>query len=295
LFNMAGFDHEEKEEATSTIVYKPTRHAPKSVCIAWLLWLPPFGLLGLHRMYVRQWAIGVYYLLTGGNGAMGWLLDICRINSLVKEVNRSDNGHVPLHPFDMFITTLPPMGLLGAARAYLGYPTHAAMYFLTAGGFGLMWLLDLFRMPCLYTTAKQVEQRDYEVLLTETRPQEKPVSLLEAYLLLLICPAIGLLGGHRFYLGHILLGLLYFFTGGIFGLGFLYDCFALYWVVKKENQRRLCFVGDVEQVMPEPEDYYRPSEPAPSPYPPAVQLSAPYAFSVADPEGYSSEARHSNI
>lgn len=291
---MAGFDYEAEGSSTNTVAYRPTRQAPKSVCLAWILWLPPFGLLGFHRMYVHQWAIGIYYLLTGGNFGIGWLLDICRINGLVKEINRSDNGRVPLHPFDMFITSLPPMGLLGGARAYLGYPVHGAMYFLTAGGAGLMWFLDLFRTPCLYSTAKHLEQRQYEEQLTDSVPHKRPVSLLEAYLLLLVCPVIGLLGGHRFYLGHIWTGLLYFFTGGVFGFGYLYDVVALYWVVEWENNRRLAFSGDIEQIHFSEYSGDLSTESAASPYPQAMQ-SIPYAFSVAVPEGYTSDARLSNI
>lgn len=40
---------------------------------------------------------------------------------------------------------------------------------------------------------------------------------------LLLCWFLGLLGAHRFYEGKISTGLLYLFTGGLFGIGALVD------------------------------------------------------------------------
>ncbi len=49
-------------------------------------------------------------------------------------------------------------------------------------------------------------------------------SLLVAYLLWFVG---GVLGLHKFYLGRPFIGLLYFFTGGLFLLGWLVDAFTL--------------------------------------------------------------------
>ncbi|MCL1991576.1 MAG: NINE protein [Spirochaetes bacterium] len=38
---------------------------------------------------------------------------------------------------------------------------------------------------------------------------------------------LGILGGHKFYLGRTGMGLLYLFTGGLFGIGWLVDLFTL--------------------------------------------------------------------
>ena len=38
---------------------------------------------------------------------------------------------------------------------------------------------------------------------------------------------LGFVGGHRFYLGNIGTGILYFFTGGLFSIGWLIDVFLI--------------------------------------------------------------------
>ncbi len=59
-----------------------------------------------------------------------------------------------------------------------------------------------------------------------------------AYLLWLIS-GFGALGFHRFYLGKILSGLIYIPTGGLFGIGCVYDFITLPFQVIEANQRTL--------------------------------------------------------
>ena len=51
-------------------------------------------------------------------------------------------------------------------------------------------------------------------------PNASPKSRLIA---LLLCVFVGGLGIHRFYVGKIGTGVLYLFTGGLFGIGWLVD------------------------------------------------------------------------
>jgi TM2 domain-containing membrane protein YozV len=51
----------------------------------------------------------------------------------------------------------------------------------------------------------------------------------------LLCIFLGFWGIHRFYLGKIKTGILYFFTLGLFGVGWLYDLITLSRQVDKIN------------------------------------------------------------
>lgn len=42
-----------------------------------------------------------------------------------------------------------------------------------------------------------------------------------------LCLFLGYFGAHKFYEGRILLGVVYIFTAGIFGIGILIDLFVL--------------------------------------------------------------------
>lgn len=44
---------------------------------------------------------------------------------------------------------------------------------------------------------------------------------------LVLCLLFGIIGVHRFYVGKAWTGLLYMFTGGFFGLGWLYDIICI--------------------------------------------------------------------
>ena len=43
-----------------------------------------------------------------------------------------------------------------------------------------------------------------------------------------LCLFLGVLGAHKFYEGRILLGVLYLFTGGLFGIGIIVDLIILF-------------------------------------------------------------------
>ncbi|MFO1501147.1 MAG: TM2 domain-containing protein [Verrucomicrobiota bacterium] len=54
--------------------------------VAWLL-LTFLGLFGIHRFYMGKWATGLLYLLTAGVFGIGYLFDLCTLNSQVSELN----------------------------------------------------------------------------------------------------------------------------------------------------------------------------------------------------------------
>lgn len=43
-----------------------------------------------------------------------------------------------------------------------------------------------------------------------------------------LCLLVGVFGAHKFYEGRILLGILYIFTGGLFGIGIIIDLIILF-------------------------------------------------------------------
>ncbi|MBQ9985327.1 MAG: TM2 domain-containing protein [Oscillospiraceae bacterium] len=43
-----------------------------------------------------------------------------------------------------------------------------------------------------------------------------------------LCLFVGLFGAHKFYEGKILLGILYLFTAGLFGIGVVFDLIVLF-------------------------------------------------------------------
>ncbi len=56
-----------------------------------------------------------------------------------------------------------------------------------------------------------------------TRTADMNVSPKSRLLALLLCFFLGVLGVHRFYVGKVGTGILYFFTASLFGFGWIYD------------------------------------------------------------------------
>jgi len=102
-------------------------------------------------------------------------------------------------------------GFTGAHRFYFGRPISGTIYFCTLGLLGIGWLVDLFLIPSLDRQA-------------DLRFRAGRVDYSVAWILLTF---LGLLGVHRMYLGKWATGILYLVTGGILGLGYLYDYWTL--------------------------------------------------------------------
>ena len=102
-------------------------------------------------------------------------------------------------------------GFTGSHRFYYGKPISGTVYFLTLGLLGIGWLIDLFLIPGMNRQAS-------------IRFQSGPVDYSIGWVLLTF---LGLFGIHRMYMGKWLTGLVYLLTGGIFGIGYLYDFWTL--------------------------------------------------------------------
>ncbi len=112
-------------------------------------------------------------------------------------------------------------GFTGAHRFYYGRPVTGTIWFFTLGLFGIGWLVDAFLIPSL---ARSARERYY---------YDGNHSYDFSWLLLTV---LGVLGAHRFYLGKWLSGLLYAVTGGLLGLGVLFDYWTLNHQVSFANQ-----------------------------------------------------------
>ena len=102
-------------------------------------------------------------------------------------------------------------GFMGAHRFYFGKPLTGTLWFFTFGLLGIGWLIDLFLIPGM---SREADFRFHTGRLD--------YSLAWIFLVFL-----GLLGIHRLYMGKVLTGILYLFTFGLFGIGWLYDLWTL--------------------------------------------------------------------
>ncbi len=57
--------------------------------------------------------------------------------------------------------------------------------------------------------------------------QVRPVSSKSRFVAFFLCLLLGWIGVHRFYVGKVGTGFLYFFTGGLLALGNLFDLFMI--------------------------------------------------------------------
>ena len=111
-------------------------------------------------------------------------------------------------------------GFTGAHRFYFGKPITGAIWLFTLGLLGVGWIIDLFLIPSMSRSAA-------------SRYSTGPIDYSVAWILLAF---LGYLGIHRFYMGKILTGILWLVSGGLFGIGWLYDFCTLNGQINERNR-----------------------------------------------------------
>lgn len=111
-------------------------------------------------------------------------------------------------------------GFFGAHRFYYGKKVTGVIWFCTLGLLGIGWIIDLFLIPGMDAEA----DRKYA---------PGNLDYTAAWLLLTF---LGIFGIHRFYMGKIVTGILYLATGGLCGIGLLYDLLTLNEQVDEMNR-----------------------------------------------------------
>lgn len=102
-------------------------------------------------------------------------------------------------------------------------PLTGLLYVCTFGLFFVGWIIDLFLIPSMATSARMRN--------VPGRYDHNVAWLLHS------CFLIGILGLHRFYLGKWITGVIWLLTGGLLGIGFIYDWFTLNGQVNQANLR----------------------------------------------------------
>jgi TM2 domain-containing membrane protein YozV len=114
-------------------------------------------------------------------------------------------------------------GFTGAHRFYYGKPVTGTIWFFTGGLLLIGWIIDVFLIPGMDRRA-------------DFRYQAGHLDYTAAWVLLTF---LGVFGIHRFYQEKWITGILYLFTGGLAGLGLLYDLWTLNDQINEVNQRKM--------------------------------------------------------
>lgn len=114
------------------------------------------------------------------------------------------------------------LGFTGAHRFYYGKPITGTLWLLTGGLFLIGWIVDFFLIPSM--------DREADHRFTAGRYDYSVAWILQAI------PFTGPLGIHRFYLGKIGTGILWLLTGGLVGIGWIYDFCTLNSQIDERNR-----------------------------------------------------------
>lgn len=113
-------------------------------------------------------------------------------------------------------------GFTGSHRFYYGKPISGTIWLFTGGLFLIGWIIDLFLIPSMDRKA-------------DLRFESGEIDYSLGWILLTF---LGLFGIHRFYIGKIGTGIIYLLTGGLLGIGWLYDFWTLNTQISEVNHAR---------------------------------------------------------
>jgi TM2 domain-containing membrane protein YozV len=122
------------------------------------------------------------------------------------------------------------LGVFGVHRFYTGKIITGILQLITAGGFGIWWVIDFILIICGVfkdSAGRPITQWNYG-------PATTPKRLLPAFILNAL---LGFLGIHRFYVGKIGTGLLQLVTLGGFGIWWIIDHVLIVWGVFADKQQ----------------------------------------------------------
>ena len=136
----------------------------------------------------------------------------------VQAMNHNDETHSVFIGYVLWI-----FGFMGFHRFYFGKPITGTIWFFTAGLLLIGWFIDLFLIPGMARRA-------------DIRYQAGYLDYTVAWILLTF---LGIFGIHRFYMGKWITGIIYLLTGGLLGIGLLYDLWTLNGQVSEINRREL--------------------------------------------------------
>lgn len=120
--------------------------------------------------------------------------------------SQSNDSHSKMIGYIVWI-----FGMFGAHRFYYGKKVSGTIYFLTGGLCLVGWLVDFFLIPSMEDEA-------------DSRYQEGRISYTTAWILMTYGWMFGV---HHFYMGKWVLGIVYALSGGLLGIGYLYDLWTL--------------------------------------------------------------------
>jgi TM2 domain-containing membrane protein YozV len=139
-----------------------------------------------------------------------------KLKTLGEIMDNSNDTHLKSIGYILWI-----FGFTGSHRFYYGKPISGTIWFFTLGLLFIGWIIDLFLIPSMD------RQADF-------RYRSGNLNYTVAWILLTF---LGLFGIHRFYMGKWLTGIAYLLSGGIFGIGYLYDFWTLNDQVSLINSR----------------------------------------------------------